>query len=163
MRSERCWIKRVTQSIFRHNKLFLPESAQFLKQIFRYHRWSILWGLVIIFLTALPGNMIPKVPSFVDLFEPDKLVHIFLFVILLFLLIRGFILNEGSVFSREHAIFLSLNIGVLLSGLTELMQKYFIPGRIASVYDFIANVLGCFLGWWIFSVWWKKRKMRNSK
>ncbi len=131
--------------------------------MFQYHTWSILWGFLIIFLTAVPGGLIPHVPSFVDLFEPDKLVHVFIFAVFLFLLIRGFILHEVSEFCREHAVSISLNIGVLLSGLTELMQKYFIPGRVASVYDFIANVAGCFLGWWIFYIWISRKKAGTNK
>jgi VanZ family protein len=133
-----------------------------LKKIVQYHLWSILWGILIIILTALPGNLIPEVPSFFDLFEPDKLVHIFIFAVLVALLIRGFILQDGPLFWKTNAVSIALNIGVLLSGLTELMQKFFIPGRIASVYDFIANVAGCFLGWWIFSIWLKKQKISHK-
>ena len=134
-----------------------------MKKTFRYHWWGILWGFLIVILTALPGDMIPEIPSFANLFEPDKLVHVFLFAGLIFILIRGFTLHEGPVFYREHAVSISLNIGILLGGLTELMQKYFITGRVASIYDFIANVIGCFLGWWMFHIWMTRKQAGSNK
>lgn len=91
-----------------------------------------------------------------DLFEPDKLVHLFMFAVLVVLMMRGFSLYEPRTFVHRHLVFLSLNIAILLSALTELMQRYFIPGRVCSVYDFIANVIGCFLGWWVFIKWAKR-------
>jgi VanZ family protein len=134
-----------------------------LKKLFRYHRWGILWGLFIILLTAFPGNFLPDIPTFVSLFEPDKLVHVFLFSVLEIFLIRGFLADEGPGFFRRNAILLSLNIGILLSGLTELIQKYFVQGRMASVYDFIANVAGCLLGWGLLSLWMRRQRKKSVK
>jgi glycopeptide antibiotics resistance protein len=45
-------------------------------------------------------------------------------------------------------VLIALNIGVFLGRITELLQgTTLITGRQCSVYDFIANVAGCFLGW----------------
>jgi VanZ family protein len=55
---------------------------------------------------------------------------------------------------------IALNIGVFLGGITELMQgTTLITGRQCSVYDFIANVAGCFLGWGAFVL---IRKMKQE-
>jgi VanZ family protein len=112
---------------------------------------------MIIVLTAIPGDMIPDVPTFFDLFQPDKIVHLFLFSVFVFFLIRGFRLPASPGFIATHAVLFALNIGILIGGLTELMQKYFVHGRVASIYDFIANVAGCLVGWWAFR-WWTRRR-----
>jgi hypothetical protein len=136
-------------------------QAHSLKHTILSHLWGILWGLLIVFLTSLPGDLIPDVPSFFDLFEPDKLIHVLLFAVFVCLLLLGSAKQKENAFSRRHALLLVLNAGILLGALTELMQKYWIPGRVASVYDFIANTVGCFVGWGVF-VWWMKRGVNNE-
>lgn len=115
--------------------------------------------ILILFLTCLPGRFIPEVPALYDLLDPDKLVHIILFAVLVFLWLRGLKRPHPLIFLRNNAVLLTLNLGVLLGGLTELLQAWFIPNRTASIYDFIVNVAGCFLGWWLFVM--KEKKSRN--
>ena len=101
--------------------------------------------------------MIPEVPAFLDLFSPDKLVHLFLFAVLVLLLLRGLRKQFHETISRRFAVAIVLNIGVFLGGMTELLQgTALVTGRQCSVYDFIANVAGCFLGWGFFII--RKRK-----
>jgi VanZ family protein len=128
-----------------------------LNRVFHHHLWGILWIVFIVLLTALPGRLLPDIPTFMDLFEPDKLVHVVLFAILVILLLRGFARDPKAVFLKNHSLLVALNTGILLGALTELMQKYFIPGRTGSIYDFIANTAGCFVGWRVFAMWIRKR------
>lgn len=95
--------------------------------------------------------MIPDVPAFIDLLKPDKLVHLFVFAVFVVLILNGFFKDPGMTRIRPLIIPLALNIGILFSGITEIIQKFWIYGRVASVYDFIANVAGCLLGWWVFT------------
>jgi VanZ family protein len=129
-----------------------------LKSFLRYHFPGILWIIVILVLTCIPGSLIPEIPSFMDLFQPDKLVHVFLFTVLVFLLLLGLRKQFPKPQTYWFSTIIALNIGVFLGAITELLQgTELITGRRCSVYDFIANVAGCFLGWGIF-VLWKKRK-----
>ncbi|MCX6247591.1 MAG: VanZ family protein [Bacteroidetes bacterium] len=129
-----------------------------MKKYFHYHLPGFLWILVILVLTCLPGNLIPKVPSFLDLFSPDKLVHLFLFAVLLFLLLLGFRKQVRPDTVTGFYVAVSLNAGIFLGGITELMQgSSLVNGRVCSVYDFIANVVGCFLGWLIFVLWARRK------
>lgn len=128
-----------------------------MNRVFHHHLWGILWIALIVVLTALPGKLLPDIPTFMDLFEPDKLVHVFMFAILVILLLRGFARDSKAVFLKEHALLIALNTGILLGVATELMQKYYIPGRTGSIYDFIANTAGCFVGWLVFATWIRKR------
>jgi VanZ family protein len=99
---------------------------------------------------SIPGDILPEIPKLMNLFEPDKLVHLFLFLVLIFLMLRGFTHEASPDYLRNNAFFLALLITIFISGLTEVLQHYVIPGRIASLYDYIANVVGCFVGLWTF-------------
>jgi len=119
-----------------------------LRTFLKYNFWGIIWGLLIILLTSIPGRVFPKLPKFIDLLQPDKLIHLFIFGIYVFLQIRGFSLQDAFPGVRKHAVLLALLIGLMLGAGTELLQEYAIPNRLCSVHDFTANVAGCFLGWW---------------
>jgi VanZ family protein len=54
-------------------------------------------------------------------------------------------------FLSKNAVLITVLIGLTLAAGTELMQDCFIPSRTGSIYDFIANAVGCFLGWWVYS------------
>jgi hypothetical protein len=119
-----------------------------LRTFLHYNRYAFLWGLLILLLTLLPGNDIPKLPAFLDLFQPDKIVHLVIFGVYAFLQIRGFSRQPVYPFIRKNTVLLTLLTGLSLGAGTELIQDYFIPMRYGSVYDFAANAAGCLLGWW---------------
>jgi glycopeptide antibiotics resistance protein len=121
-----------------------------LQTFLKFNRWAILWGLAIILLTSLPGKAFPRLPVLLDLFHPDKLIHLFIFGVYVFLQINGLVRQTVFPSFKRNAAAVALIIGLFLSAGTELMQGVFIPGRIGSIYDFIANVAGCFIGWWIY-------------
>ncbi len=99
-------------------------------------------------LIAIPGKVFPKLPEFVDLLQPDKLIHLFIFSGYVFLQIRGFYMQDIFPNIRKNAVFLALLIGLMLGAGTEVLQEYAIPFRYGSVYDFAANAVGCLAGWW---------------
>ena len=80
-----------------------------------------------------------------------------MFAVFVFLWIRGLTRQDVFSFPKMNPVFTALLMGVLFSGITEFLQRFVIPGRICSEYDFIANVVGCFAGWGTFA-WWGKRK-----
>ena len=111
---------------------------------------AFLWGTLIVALTALPGSVIPEVPVFFDLLKPDKLVHVFLFGVYAFLQIHGFSRQETVPFIGRHPSFWMFACGTFLAAGTELMQAAFIPNRVGSAYDFMANMVGLLLGMALF-------------
>jgi len=55
--------------------------------MFIKNNWpGILWGVIILIITGIPGNYFPKVTTFWDWLSPDKIVHLFLFSIFVLLL-----------------------------------------------------------------------------
>ncbi|MFH1298173.1 MAG: VanZ family protein [Bacteroidota bacterium] len=124
-----------------------------MRQFFRNTRWAILWGIFIFLLTGIPGSVLPKLPSYIDLFQPDKLAHLFVFAVFFILLIRSF-RNPGTPSQvTRNQVFFAFLISMFLAGATELLQEFVIPLRVASIWDFIANLAGCLAGWGIMRVW----------
>lgn len=138
-------------------------KSDFLSGFLRYNLWGILWGLLIILLTVVPGRVFPTLPTFLDLFQPDKLVHVFIFTIYFFLQARGLTLQDRYPSIQRNANLITYLIGFTLAALTEIVQEYIVPMRDGNIYDFIADVAGCLLGWLAFKVFSHvKRKIRQG-
>jgi len=128
-----------------------------LRKFLKYNLWAILWGLVILILLCMPGKVFPRLPAFLDLFRPDKLVHFFIFGVYGALQTRGLWKQVSFERLRRHAVLYSVIWGSSLGTLTEILQRYWIPMRTGSVYDLIADVAGCLLGALIY-----KRTVKNA-
>lgn len=118
---------------------------------------SLVWALLILILTGVPGNYIPEVATFRDWLTYDKLVHIFIFGTLSFLLFFNF--REQYFASKKRyrlviaIVFLTLAYGLL----TEVLQDTVFVGRDGNMFDFIADGLGAFTGWLVFSFIFRKK------
>ncbi len=101
--------------------------------------------MVILVLTGLPGSVLPHVKPIIGL---DKVVHLLMYAGFVFACQWGYrkpFKENGSAYRRK-ALWITLGIGVAYGLLTELMQEYLIPSRTGSVYDWIADLIGCILG-----------------
>ena len=93
----------------------------------------------------MPGVNLPE--SWSDLFQPDKLAHIFVYAVQVFLFLRGFHLTNKL--TRKISFFVVL--GTILYGISlEIVQYAFFEDRFFEVFDIIANIIGSFTGWLIF-------------
>ena len=115
--------------------------------MFLKYNWpGILWIIIIMVLIGTPGNYIPKVITFWNWLSPDKIIHLLIFGILTFLLIRGFqkqfSFQKLRLYSKQSALIFGIFFGLL----TEVLQIFVFTGRYGSMYDFSANTLGCLLG-----------------
>ena len=54
--------------------------------------------------------------------------------------------KENGAAYRRKALWITLAIGIGYGLLTEIMQETLIPSRTGSVYDWIADIIGCILG-----------------
>ncbi len=117
-------------------------------------------GLLILVLTLLPGSVLPEIPTFLDLFKPDKLVHVAMFGGYFYFQVRGFSRQQAAPFWSRHAVVLALLFAVSLAGLTEMLQATLIPMRNGSWVDFVANLAGCGAG---MMAWHQGRKPRGTR
>ena len=68
---------------------------------------------------------------------------------------------------RDKAYRVNLQLIVLLTtvtygGITELLQAYIFNGRYGSIFDFMADVIGCILGIFIFKLVFRKKMIKFS-
>ena len=133
----------------------------------RWYRLLALASIVIIlFLLSLPGHWIALLQSWVQLWWPwsssesissnfpiDKLIHSIMFATCAALFMRGW-----PMF-RQHwwAVCLLLFVYGLV---TELIQRY-VPGRSATLGDFLADVIGVVIGMTAALVYLRKRISSN--
>ena len=93
-----------------------------------------LWLAGIIGVTSLPLTVIPEV----EVFGMDKLIHFFLFSVLVLFYFLGFA-------NKNRSFFLFIFLFAVLSELTQ----YYVPGRFVSVYDFAFNLSGLGIAYWV--------------
>lgn len=109
------------------------------KQPAKSGKWSrpilFLWGAsigAVIFLSLLPRVDLP-----VDFWNADKLYHCAAYSWLALLPVIGF---------SDRRTALCAALSMILLGLLLEVGQYFIPGRMFSVPDILANTLGVILG-----------------
>lgn len=120
---------------------------------------GLIIAILIMVIMGLPGNCFPTVVSFWDWLGPDKIVHLFVFGILSFSMLWGYrkkIITQNAT-SRKYAYLLTILLSISYGGLTELLQKYVFINRYGSIYDLIANAIGCVLGVIVFFLCYKKK------
>jgi VanZ family protein len=101
-------------------------------------------------VSSTPGKKLPEVP----VWNFDKFAHTIEFFIFSFLLFRYVLFRRGR--SIVEALFVCLIGGITYGALDELHQK-FIPNRMCTLLDFIADSLGVLSGSIIAYVFYRKR------
>ena len=118
----------------------------------------LISSIFIMVLMGLPGKCFPTVVNFWEWIGPDKIVHLILFGFLAFFTPWGFrkkILSEKDSYKRKVLI-QSFLLTISYGALTEILQKYIFVNRYGSIYDFLANAIGCLLGTIVFFLFIKK-------
>jgi VanZ family protein len=129
-----------------------------LNWITRKHWPGILWAVIILLLTGLPGNYFPEFTSFWDWLGPDKLVHFFIFGVFTFLLLWGYREQYHTSKSRYKLVWIVIILGIGYGGITEILQSTLFVGRHGNIYDFIANSIGSVIGILVFMLFARKNK-----
>lgn len=126
-----------------------PSERLFLKRFTA----GIAWFFLVLFLICLPGSEIPPVATWLNNIYFDKWVHTGLFCILTLLFIYPLTkLDLPITVKKKIAIKIALATCVWALT-TELIQKYFIPGRSYDLFDWAADSFGILLA---FTWCWKK-------
>ena len=126
-------------------KLLSKVNLMFLKKFWP----AITWSLLTLLLMGLPGNVFPEIVSFWDWLSPDKVVHLFIFGTLSFLILLGF-REELQAGKRRKYIVLAVMISLLYGVFTEFLQYYVFTGRSGNVYDALADGFGAIFGWLLY-------------
>lgn len=111
---------------------------------------GILWALTILVLSFLPNKTFPKV----EIWSPDKLVHIFLYMVLTILFGISIYQDHGKIKQKLFIIFI---IGCISLGwLIEIFQPI-LTDRYYEFYDIIANTIGVIVGSTIINLLFNQR------
>jgi VanZ family protein len=120
--------------------------------LIRYSWPGILWSLVVLVLTLIPGSAIPEV----GISQVDKLVHFFIFGVLMILCSYGLKKTSDIKGAPLNPLLITGVYSICFGVMIEFIQK-FVPGRSFSIADMLANSIGVGLGYLVFA-WLKKRK-----
>ena len=109
--------------------------------------WPAIVALLIAtLLFCLPGDEFPEA-RWLDKIYFDKLVHIGLFLVLVFLWILPFLSGTKDNQVRQK-IYLWTTLAFVAYGIgIEFVQLNFIPHRSFDISDIGADSVGCILGW----------------
>ncbi len=117
---------------------------------------ALVWALIILLLTGLPGTYFPTVTTFWDWLSPDKVVHLFIFMVQTFLLLMAFDKQYLTGKTRLISMWLILSAITVFALLTEVLQAYVFIGRDGNTFDFIADFVGVIVGLLVFNLFKKK-------
>jgi len=113
--------------------------------MFIKNNWpGISWAIIIFVLSSITPPVI-YIPDLFDLFTPDKVAHFIIYAILVFLLTLGFKKTPGRLSRNQFSFSVLFSAGY--GGLIELYQGYFLSDRVGDWVDFLANCIGCLIGW----------------
>jgi len=115
----------------------------------RYFLAPFFWAAIIFFLSSIPSADLPDF-SFWRLISFDKFAHACMYGMLSFLLMKACYRQYSSWFIRYNAIKFTAIAGIVYGGLIEIYQELLLPDRYGDWLDLIANIIGTFLGIFIF-------------
>lgn len=107
----------------------------------------LLWAVVLFAQSSIPQDSLPPMPPIIGW---DKLVHMVLYGVLAYLAMRSRI--EG------HPMVWIIILFCLAYGASDELHQLAVPGRTASIYDWIADSLGAILVVSVVS-WRQKRRL----
>ncbi|MBK8621884.1 MAG: VanZ family protein [Saprospiraceae bacterium] len=108
-----------------------------------YFYSALVWTAVILILSLLSAAKMKEL-QVVNIIGMDKAGHIFFYVILSFLWAKA---TGVDIKSQGLIIFLCISFGFFL----EILQFYLSIGRTFDFYDGFANVIGVFIGIFLFN------------
>ena len=123
---------------------------------------ALLWSIIILLLTGLPGKDFPTIATFWGWLEPDKAVHLFIFGGLAFLILFGF--REQYFSSSKRYLFglIAVVVTAIYGLITEVLQYYVFIGRDGNRFDFFADTTGAIIGWLLF-IYLYRKKIREKE
>ncbi len=120
------------------NNKATPDKALHIKKFIP----GIAWFFVILILVCIPGYDLPKVDKWLIEINFDKMVHVGIFTVLVYLFVLPLARSSMTLKEKWHYA-IKITLAAAVYGLiTELLQKFYIPGRSFNLSDVAADALG---------------------
>jgi VanZ family protein len=110
--------------------------------LFRYAWPPLLWSIIVLTLSVIPGKSLPDV----GIFQIDKLVHFFFFGVLMLLCCYSVYKISPEKYFFISPLLMAGIYSVAFGVMIEILQK-FVPGRSFSLADMLANSIGVGIGY----------------
>lgn len=123
----------------------------------------IAWAVIILILSGIPGNYIPRVITFREWLGPDKIVHLGMFGVFAFLLLRGINQQYQKPVRRLSIVLIVLVIGTIFGFILEVLQRYVFVGRSGNPYDMAADIIGLIGGIAVFYIFFERNRRSDTK
>ena len=110
----------------------------------KYFLPALGWAVFILTVSAIPGKVVGKL-NWSDFLSFDKLAHGVVYMVLGYLLIRGYAKWRSNELKCRHWIY-ALVICMVYGALLESLQYACFKGRYFEFMDIIANIIGSICG-----------------
>ena len=99
---------------------------------------SLLWAVLVLVLSSIPGNSLPKTPSIPHI---DKIVHAGFYFILSSFLLPVFDLSKHRFYRKTGPIIVLLIVS-LYGGFIEIAQENWFTNRSGEFLDLLSDLAG---------------------
>ena len=113
----------------------------------RFHVPVILFMIGIFILSSIPDLTPPNL----GIKPQDKVYHFIFYAFFGFFIARSFFFQDSSLSLKRNFLIFAMLFGSLY-GLSDEIHQYFVPGRMMSYGDFMADLLGVMAGAAFFSM-----------
>jgi VanZ family protein len=111
----------------------------------KFFKAPVIWAILIWAFSSIPNTELPNF-SFWRILSGDKLIHIFLYGVLSFLLVGSSLKQHMYRRIRYNASLFTLIATSVYGVLIELYQEFVLTDRYGDWADALANFAGAFLG-----------------
>jgi len=132
-----------------------------MSNVLKHFALFIIWFGIILYLSFTPLNDWPKVNMLNKLYF-DKIVHVCMYAMLSFLLLRGFFKQQNSQQPRYPVLISSVVFCAVMGASIEFLQPMLTMYRQFEWADMVANATGAVSGYFLFS-WLKKKQWLGMK
>jgi VanZ family protein len=103
---------------------------------------GIAWFFLVLVLVCTPGDNLPKVDNWLIQIDYDKLIHVGIFALMAFLFMYPIVKSTLSQKEKWYYIIKIALATIVWGYTTEVIQKFFIPGRSYDLADWLADSIG---------------------
>jgi VanZ family protein len=119
---------------------------------------AVMCAIIIFVLSVMPAESFPKVESWWDLIEEDKLVHLAMYGTLAALILRGYVQKKQPITTM---VLLGIFVGCSAYGwLLEIIQGTFCTDRLFEKTDGVANMIGAALVLPTYNIFFKPKNTK---
>lgn len=134
-----------------NSRYYLCRLFLFMK-LFKYHKLTFFWSMVIMSLCGLPGGVVQKLDLW-NLLSFDKIAHAGVYALLGFFALQGLHRQYPQVGWWPKFFLIATSYCACWGALSELLQEYVFIDRFGDWLDFIADVIGSLLGILSYPLW----------